>query len=127
MSDEEETPVTSWQAFTEWVEATFALIESDASGQHSTACPEWWKHHEAVWRLKAMHIAYLEAATKNELSSWWVHHWDAHKGALFNPDTGIFRECGYSHQEHTKTIIGSMFKDRSLHGRPIDSDYPCWL
>ncbi|WP_129661217.1 DUF4913 domain-containing protein [Rothia uropygialis] len=82
-----------------------SIIEQDASGAATRSCPEWWKHPEAAARMRALHVAYIQASAANELSGWWVHHWDAHHRWLFDASTGIFRVCGYSHREHRQRQI----------------------
>ena len=91
--DEEQQPPD----FGKWIQATLAIIEYPAT-QNGAFCPEWWEHPEAVARFRALHQQYLIARQEGEISDWWVHHWDLHAKALFDPQTGVFRECSAGHR-----------------------------
>lgn len=87
-------------AFTHWVSERLNRFEShdDRTG---TWCPHWWDHPEAVDRLHALWTAYTTAKTDNELSSWWVNHWDRHHPYLFGK-SGVFSQCpGGKHKKPT--------------------------
>lgn len=90
----EEPPVPD---FGQWIHATLAIIEYPAT-QNGAFCPEWWNHPEAVARFRALYQEYLVAAEKGGISDWWVHHWDLHARALFDPQTGVFRDCSAGHR-----------------------------
>ena len=83
--------------FGQWIHATLAIIEHPAA-QNGAFCSEWWEHPEAVARFRALYQQYLVAADKGGISDWWVHHWDLHARALFDPQTGVFRDCSAGHR-----------------------------
>lgn len=76
--------------FLAWVETILPRIESPS--ENGIWCTQWWDHPEVVDRLDALHLAWLSAAKDNELSNWWVVHWDHHWPRLTSRD-GPFREC----------------------------------
>ncbi|ROS48758.1 DUF4913 domain-containing protein [Frigoribacterium sp. PhB118] len=85
--------------FAEWVQEHFATVEFFTAEAKIRWCPEWWKHTEAVSRLKALWVSHTnldENEDASALSSWWLHHWDAHRAILFH-DRGPFRNCDVEH------------------------------
>jgi hypothetical protein len=116
--------------FEEWIFATLQMCERPATERESSFCPEWWKHPEAVARFKSLYIEYVKACSSNELSSWWIHHWDAHARTLFDPTTGVFRNCAYGHspQEGTvaTTIMGRVPQEPT-YDEAVESGDPCWF
>lgn len=111
MSDEEEAAASDEvEPFSVWVEETLAIMEHPGVGA-GKFCPEWWRHPEAVARLKALWVSYWPALGKGELSQWWVNEWDAHARALFDPSTGVFRDCGTTHREHDKPTIAALAEE----------------
>jgi len=93
---EDAAPASPWQvSFAEWVQEHFATVEFFTADPKIKWCPTWWEHPEAVARLKALWAAYLGLAEEEDpsaVSSWWLHHWDAHRAILFH-DAGPFRNC----------------------------------
>lgn len=83
--------------FGQWIHATLSIIEHPAT-QNGAFCPEWWEHPEAVARFRALYQQYRVAAEEGGISDWWVHHWDLHARALFDPQTGVFRDCSAGHR-----------------------------
>ena len=86
-------------------------------------------HPEAVARFHALYEEYLKAAGAGEMSSWWVHHWDAHAKALFDPNTGVFRHC--SPKMHTDGDDAVRFSlvdgdDSPEYLAAIDDPNPNW-
>lgn len=94
-----ETSETAYEppAFDEWIQATLAIIEHPATSG-GVFCPQWWKHPEAVARFRALHQQYVRSQQQGEMSDWWVHHWDLHAKSLFDPRTGVFRDCASGHR-----------------------------
>lgn len=82
--------------FIAWVDSTLRIMEGPAN--HSGVfCNQWWLHPEAMYRLKALYIQYCQAQEEDEVSGWWVYHWDAHRRALCDPEIGVFRDCSAGH------------------------------
>ena len=73
----------------EWVEQTLLIMEYPAR-QGGAFCAKWWLHPEAVARFKALRRQYYKAMQDDDISSWWITHWDGHAKALFDPQTGVF-------------------------------------
>lgn len=84
----------------DWVEGLAAVLESVDRAQNQYWCSQWWKHPEAVDRLRGMYDQWLEAQAHGGMSSWWVDHFDRHALVLF-AKRGPFGECGTSHVEKT--------------------------
>lgn len=72
----------------EWVEQTLLIMEYPAR-QGGAFCAKWWLHPEAVARFKALRRQYYKAMQDDDISSWWITHWDGHAKALFDPQTGV--------------------------------------
>jgi hypothetical protein len=73
-------------------------------GPGVTWCPKWWKHPEAVSRLWALWRAFemFRVQGGSGMSSWWVHHADAHLSALLD-ERGPFADCrkrGHADTDH---------------------------
>ncbi len=81
----------------DWVEQTLLIMEFPAR-QGGAFCAKWWLHPEAVARFKALRWQYYKSMEEGDISSWWVSHWDAHAKALFDPQTGVFRDCSAMHR-----------------------------
>lgn len=79
-----------------WVDSTLRLMESPASNT-GVFCAQWWRHPEAMYRLKALYTEYRQAQGNDGMSGWWVYHWDAHRRALCDPEVGVFRDCSAGH------------------------------
>lgn len=94
--DQDEVAREHTQAFVAWVHTRISRFESFSS--KSRWCPQWWKHHEAVDRFHALWVAYLQAEENNELSGWWVNHWDRQSPMLFDSQ-GMFSRCIDGHVE----------------------------
>ncbi|MGY1749153.1 DUF4913 domain-containing protein [Modestobacter sp. SYSU DS0511] len=64
-------------------------------GRHLTWCPAWWKHAEAIVRLKAMWRSWehlrLDAVTG--MPVWLRDHADHHMRILTDSDLGPFKGC----------------------------------
>lgn len=60
-------------------------------------CVQWWDHPEAVSRLSALYEAYVKAEEEQNLSAWWLQHWDAHARVLLSQD-GPFKKCQGRHR-----------------------------
>ncbi|WP_455904223.1 DUF4913 domain-containing protein [Microbacterium sp.] len=75
----------------DWVGRMVGWVESPER-ESSTWCPRWGEHPEAVWRLHALHQAFEIATVDQDLSSWWVNHFDRHAPVLFGR-RGIFEAC----------------------------------
>lgn len=126
---EEETDTGDAGSFHGWVMALMAMCERPSRGHHSVFCAKWWLHPEAVARFHALYEEYLKAAGAGEMSSWWVHHWDAHAKALFDPNTGVFRHC--SPKMHTDGDDAVRFSlvdgdDSPEYLAAIDDPNPNW-
>lgn len=118
--------------FREWVISFLMQIEHPTS-QGGAFCQRWWLHPEAVARLKALYWEYCKAElVEGGLSSWWVNHWEVHSRALFNPQTGVFRDCTVVHRPDNKRVrdvvlhtpadaYDEAFEDQVLVG------YPFWI
>lgn len=78
-------------AFVHWVRERLDRFEShdDRTGEW---CRQWWDHPEAVDRFHALWLAYMAAEAEDELSGWWVNHWDRHFAFLFSK-SGVFSQC----------------------------------
>lgn len=81
----------------DWVEQTLLIMEYPAR-QGGAFCAKWWLHPEAVARFKALRWQYYKSMQEGDISSWWVNHWDGHVKALFDPQTGVFRDCSAMHR-----------------------------
>lgn len=114
--------------FGEWIQSTLAIMEYPAT-QGGVFCPQWWEHPEAVARFRALHQQYLVSRDKGEMSDWWVHHWDLHAKALFDPQTGVFRDCSAGHRpRETRRILDVTGQELEAAGFPaVAADWePGW-
>lgn len=104
----------------EWVEQTLLIMEYPAK-QGGSFCAKWWLHPEAVARFKALRWQYYKSMEDGDISSWWVHHWDAHARALFDPQTGVFRDCSSMHRPGDSVRVRDVTESSSdVHS---DSDF----
>lgn len=70
-----------------------AVLIRRVDGRSRTWCLQWWEHPEAVWRLLALHDAYVALlAEPGGLSCWLRDHADYHLPVLLEAD-GVFRGC----------------------------------
>lgn len=99
MSEEEvvQPEKTAMLDLAEWVEQTLLIMEYPAR-QGGSFCAQWWLHPEAVARFKALRWQYYKSMEEGDISSWWITHWDGHAKALFDPQTGVFRDCSAMHR-----------------------------
>lgn len=91
----------------EWVEQTLLMMEYPAR-QGGAFCAQWWLHPEAVARFKALRWQYYKSMQEGDISSWWVNHWDPHAKALFDPRTGVFRDCSAMHRPNETVRVRDM-------------------
>ena len=101
--ESEESEITP-EMLVDWVEHLASLLESVDKSSNQFWCTQWWKHSEAVERLKALHEHFLDAQASGGMSSWWVDHFDRHAAVLF-AKRGPFGECGTGHAEKTTRRI----------------------
>jgi hypothetical protein len=93
--DEEETIEPRYANVFEWVDCFFIKvirrrINPDA-GKGLAWDQRWWMYPEVVGRLKALHQAWEKARADKDpaaMSSWWIHHLDAHLRVILDGDTG---------------------------------------
>lgn len=118
--------------FRDWVLSFLGRIEYPAS-QGGAFCPQWWLHPEAVSRFKALYWEYCKAElVEGGLSLWWVNHWDPHSRALFNPQTGVFRNCTAGHWLDDKrvcdvvTATSQALYDEEFEDQVL-TNYPFWI
>lgn len=95
----EEKPELRFKTLTEFVEKYVAHTyrrEVTARGAEDKTrwCPEWWKHGEAIARLRHLWTAFEEMrrVPGQEMSSFWLHHFDEHMDRLFDL-RGPFMYC----------------------------------
>jgi len=81
----------------DWVEQTLLIMEFPAR-QGGAFCAKQWLPPAAVARFKALRWQYYKSMEEGDISSWWVTHWDGHAKALFDPQTGVFRDCSAMHR-----------------------------
>ncbi|HEV7951029.1 MAG TPA: DUF4913 domain-containing protein [Glaciihabitans sp.] len=125
LNDDDVDPLDVNQLFLDWVAQHFATVEVTGSNDAAKWCPEWWKHPEAVARLRAVWSARLQADAEMEsetgdlaaVSSWWLNHWDRHAAILLDRSNGPFRDCD-AHRGH---LSGRDGKNAPLINVPMPS------
>lgn len=61
-------------------------------------CPQWWEHPVVVLRLYALWRAWEQAARRDDMSTWWVYHYDTHARVLFDAASGPMYACRDGHR-----------------------------
>jgi len=95
MRDQSTQPPGPTSEVVEWVDKLMPYVESPGR-QDAVWCSSWVEHPEAVWRFTALHQAFVHATVDEDLSSWWVNHFDRHAPMLFGT-SGIFEACRDGH------------------------------